>query len=132
MDENDVFFQQLDSEDLLKQHGPSLVADAREILETYPDARVAGLITTEDSSDAAAVRTMLADATGAPVPEGLLVVIVPRQVVENLLSSRVPSQSQLWREEPWQPQMALAVVVSTRDGHRFGYFPIDGGAAEAG
>lgn len=130
MDDNDAFFQQLDSESLLQQHGHSLVADAREILNASPDTRVAGLITTADSPDAAAVRAMLANATGAPVPAGLLVGVVPRQCVADLLSTRVPDH--LWREEAWQPQATLAVVVATRDGHRFGFFPIDAEATGAG
>jgi hypothetical protein len=129
VDETAAFFQQLGSEDLLKQHGPSLVTDARDVLSSTPDAKVAGLITTSDSPDATAVRTMLANATGSPVPDGLLVGIVPRQLVENLLNARVPHH--LWREEPWQSQAALPVVVSTRDGHRFGFFPIHATDTEA-
>ena len=122
MDETDAFFQQLESENLLKQHGPSLVADARQVRATAPDARVAGLITTADSPDATAMRTMIAKATGSPVPVGLLVGIVPRQIVDDLLNSRMPDHP--WREESWQNQSTLPVVVSTRDGHRFGFFPI--------
>jgi hypothetical protein len=129
MDETAAFFQQLDSEDLLKQHGPSLITDAREVISLTHDAKVAGLITTPDSPDATAVRTMLANTTGAPVPDGLLVGIVPRQFVEGLLNSRVPQH--LWREEPWQHQQVLPVVVSTRDGHRFGFFPLHNSAMEA-
>lgn len=127
MDETDAFFQQLESEDLLKQHGASLVANARQVLATAPDAKVAGLITTADSPDAAAIRTMIARATGSPVPAGLLACIVPRQLVNDLLTNRVPDHP--WREEPWQAQSTLPVVVSTRDGHRFGFFPIYEGAA---
>jgi len=57
-----------------------------------------------------------------PVPPALMVGIVPRPAVEDLLRRRVPDH--LWREEAWQPQAVLPVVVSTRDGHRFGFFPI--------
>ena len=121
MNDFDAFFQQLDSEDLLKKHGPHLVADAREILGGTPEARVAGLITTADSPDAPGVRAMLESATGRPVHGAPLVGIVPRQFVETHLT-RVPDH--LWREEPWQPQAVLPVVVSTRDGNRFGFFPI--------
>jgi hypothetical protein len=122
MDEFDAFYQQLDSENLLRQHHTALVADAREVLAAAAEARVAGLIATADSPDAQAVRTMLANAGGGPVPAALLVGIVPRPAIEHLLRRRVPDH--LWREEPWQPQAVLPVVVSTRDGHRFGFFPI--------
>ena len=120
MDPIDNFYQQLDSEAVLKQHGPELAAEARTILARDPAARVAGAITMPDSTDAAALRTALEKATGKPVPAGVLVGLVPRESVAHVLQSRV--EDELWLEESWQPQTVLAVVVSTRDGFRFGFF----------
>lgn len=121
MDPFDGFYQSLDSEQLLKQHGPELLADAREILATNPDVRVAGLITLPDSSEAPAVRKMLIATSGQDVPEGKLMVgCVARESVEPLLTSRCGDIQ--WREESWQRQQVLPVVVSTRDGFRFGFF----------
>lgn len=125
MDPLDAFYQELDSEQLLKHHGPQLLADAREILATSPDARVAGLIALPDTVDAAAVRKMLTAATGQEVPAGkLLVGVVPRAAVEALLTARCDDLQ--WREESWQRQQVLPVVVSTRDGFRFGFFGLAG------
>lgn len=108
-------------EQLLKQHGPELLADAREFLASSPDARIAGLITLPDSGDAERVRTMLTAATGQYVSAGkLLVGVVPRASIEALLTSRCGDVP--WRDEPWQRQQVLPVVVSARDGFRFGFF----------
>jgi hypothetical protein len=59
MDPIDGFYQALDSEQLLLQHGPGLRQDAREILAEHPEVRVAGRITLPDASDADDVRRML-------------------------------------------------------------------------
>jgi hypothetical protein len=122
MDPLDAFYQQLDSEQLLNQHREALVRDAREILAKTPTARVAGLITTPDSQDAPPLRKMLEQMSGATVPEGLMVGIVPRHAVEHLLAKRLGEDP--WKEETWQPQQVLPVVVSTRDGFRFGIFGV--------
>ncbi len=122
MDPLDAFYQQMDSEQLLQTHSQSLVGDAREALAADPSAKVAGLITTPDSPDAAAVREMLAKMTGQAVPAGLMVGIVPRALVEKLLTTRVGTEP--WLEQGWQQQQVLPIVVSTRDGHRFGFFGI--------
>lgn len=119
MDESDAFYQQLDSEALLRSHGPGSLPKRATSWARAPDARVAGLITTPDSCNAAAVREMLAKATGSALPLGLLVGLVPRQAVERLLASRVDDSH--WREASWQPQGVLPIVVSTRDGFRFGF-----------
>ena len=130
MDPLDHFYQHLDSKALLDRHGPELVADARDILARDPAARIAGLITLPDSCDAAPIRDMLARLTGQPVPAGLLVGVVPRHAVEALLSAHV--EEDVWKEQPWQPQNVLPVVVSTRDGFRFGFFGLaTAGAGEA-
>lgn len=119
MDPIDGFYQALDSEQLLLRHGPELRADAREVLAANPAVRVAGLITLPDSADADSVRAMLATASGQPIPPGkLLVGVVPRAAVEGLLTSRCGDVE--WREEPWQDQQVLPVVVSTKDGFRSG------------
>ncbi len=131
MDPLDGFYQELDSEQLLRRHGPELLADAREVLAADPVARVAGLITLPDSADADAVRKMLLAGTGRDIPPGKLMVgTVPRSAVEGLLDSRCAHIE--WREESWQRQQVLPVVVSTRDGFRFGFFGLgnrDHGAA---
>jgi hypothetical protein len=120
MDPLDAFYQQLDSETLLKRHGDDLVKDAHEILAKAPDARVAGVITFQDSREAGPLRQALARLAGHDLPEGLLVGIVPRPMVEAVLAANVAEEH--WREQPWQPQQVLPVVVATRDGFRFGFF----------
>jgi hypothetical protein len=122
MDPTDAFSQRLDSEQLLNDHGQSLVAEARGMLAQNSGARVAGLVTTPDSPDALAVRQALVQMTGRMPPPGLMVGLVPRQMVQKLLQSSVGSEP--WQELGWQPQQVLPVVVSTRDGHRFGFFGI--------
>lgn len=131
MDPLDAFYQELDSKQLLDQHGPGLRDEARAALAADPELRLAGMITLPDSPDAAAVRQMLARGSGQTVPAGVpLVGLVLRAVIAELLASRCDPQ--LWREEPWQPQQVLAVLVSTRDGHRVGCFGFGGAAAAEG
>ncbi len=123
MDPIDSFFQQLDSEQLLKAHGPSLVRDAREVLARNPDVRVAGLIVTQDSPDAGPLRAMHAKDRGGMPPAGPMVHLVARSLVEGVLTRTLGTES--WMEQGWQRQQVLPVVVSTRDGHRFGFFGLD-------
>ena len=129
MDPTDGFYQALDSERLLKEHGPGLVAEARAVLQQNGHAKVAGMITLPDSPDAAAIRAFVAKGTGRQPPPGLLVGIVPRDAVEPMLRARTGTEH--WLEQGWQQQRVLPVVVSTRDGHRFGFFPLAQGTAEA-
>ena len=129
MDPTDSFYQALDSEQLLREHGRSLVTDARELLQHDPQAKVAGMITMPDSPDAPAIREFLAKMTGQEPPQGLLVGTVPREAVEPMLRARTNTEH--WLEHGLQQQRVLPVVVSTRDGHRFGFFPLAEGAAEA-
>lgn len=129
MDPTDGFYQALDSEQLLKEHGPSLVADARKMLQQNGSAKIAGMITLPDSPDAVTIRAFLAKRTGQQPPPGLLVGIVPRESVEPLLRARTGTEH--WLEQGWQRQRVLPVVVSTRDGHRFGFFPLAEGTAGA-
>jgi hypothetical protein len=120
MDPANDFYQQLDSEALLKQHGHELLAEARQLLAQDQEARVAGMIATPDSIDAKALRDALGAGTGQVVPAALMVGIVPRQAVVPLLEQYAGAVA--WREEPWQAQQVFPVVVSTRDGYRFGFF----------
>lgn len=129
MDPIDGFYQALDSEQLLKEHGPSLVADARDVLQRDGHAKVAGMITLTDSPDAPAIRAFLTKVTGRQPPPELLVGIVPREAVEPMLRARTGTEH--WLEQGWQRQRVLPVVVSTRDGHRFGFFPLAEGTAGA-
>ena len=122
MDSFDAYYQQSDSKALLDEHGATLVAEARQVLVPHPEARVAGAIVLPDSREAPAFREALAKLTGQPVPEGLLVRICPRQIIEALLAAHIAPEH--WREEPWQTQQILPVVVATRDGFRFGFFPL--------
>lgn len=120
VDPFDAFSQELLSKDLLDDHGATLVADAREVLNADPEARVAGMIMLPDSPEAPAFRAAVERLTGQALPAGLSVGICPRQMVEELLTARVPPEQ--WREEAWQDQQVLAVVVATKDGFRFGFF----------
>jgi hypothetical protein len=130
MDPIDGFYQALDSEQLLKRHGPELRADAQEILAADPSVRVAGLITLPDSGDAEAVRRMLSASAGHDVPAGKLMIgVVHRSAVEDLLAARCSDFD--WREEAWQPQRVLPVVVSTKDGFRFGFFALGDGSHDS-
>ena len=64
MDPLDSFYQALDSERLLKERAPNLLADAREVLTKSPHAMVAGMITMPDAPDAAAIRAFLGKVRG--------------------------------------------------------------------
>jgi hypothetical protein len=115
------------SETFLKKHGPALVTEARDLLRSAPHARVAGLILLPGSLEAEPLRQAIAATSGRDVPAGLLVGVCPRQMVEELLRARVGTGP--WLEERGQPQGVLPVVVSTRDGFRFGFFGL-GAAGE--
>lgn len=120
MDLADGSYQAMDRKELLNEHGKPLVADARAAIAENPSVRLAGLITTPDAAEAAAIRQWITKLSGSPPPVGLMVGIVPRQFVEPLLTQHVSAQ--LWLEQGCQRQRVLPVVVSTRDGHRFGLF----------
>ena len=123
MDSIDSYWQQSESDELLKRHGPDLAAEACMVLSGDASARVAGMITTPDSRDATALRAALEQASGQAVPSGLMVGLVPRVAVDPLLAAYVGNCR--WKEEPWQRQQVLPVVVATRDGYRFGFFRLD-------
>jgi hypothetical protein len=123
MDPTESFCQKLDSEALLKQHGPTLVADAKEILNAHAHARLAGTIILPDSREAPALRGALSRVAGRPLPEQMLVGVCPRAMIEAVLTSHVGTER--WKEEPWQSQQVLPVVVATRDGLRFGFFDLE-------
>lgn len=130
MDPLDSFYQELDSQRLLERHGPELLADARQILTDQPAARVAGTIFLPDSPELPGFRAALAQMSGQQIPDGLLIGICPRPLVEPLLRQKLDPAA--WLEEPWQTQQVLVVTVSTRDGFRFGCFPIEPTNAAAG
>lgn len=123
MDTSDSFWQQLDSEVLLKDHGPQLAREAHALLTGNLSVRLAGMIMTADSCDAATLRTVVAEAPGHAMAEALIVGLVPRHAVERLLKAYVDNAH--WNDAPWQDQRVLPVVVSTRDGYRFGFFALD-------
>ncbi|MBK8097043.1 MAG: hypothetical protein IPK26_08050 [Planctomycetes bacterium] len=124
MDPLDSFYQELDSQNLLERHGPELLADARQILIDQPTARLAGTIFLPDSPELPGFRAALAQMSGQSIPDGMLIGICPRPLVEPFLRQQVDPAA--WLEEPWQAQQVLVVTVSTRDGFRFGFFRITG------
>lgn len=123
MDPFDSLYQQMDSKALLDAHRRSLVAEARDVLASSPTARVAAMIATPDSREAAELRRAHAQTTGGEAPNGLMVGLVPREALAGLLARHVDPE--LWREEAWQPQRVLPAMVATRDGYRFALFPLD-------
>jgi hypothetical protein len=125
----DSFYQQLDSEQLLQQHGKDLLAEARELLAREPMARVCGFAAMPDSREAAQLREVLRQLTGQETPPGRLVGLMPRAVIEPMLRANVDPAH--WGEEAWQPQRVLTVMASTRDGMRFGFFALAQPPADA-
>lgn len=125
IDPTDSFYQQLDSEELLK-HSPGLVKQARELLIAHPEMRVAGLIAMRDSEEA---KPLLQTLTAAQRQQAhVLSTLVARRGFEDGLTKRCGTKP--WLEEAGEPQRVLAVVVATRDGHRFGFFTLDGAGLE--
>lgn len=124
----DGFHQAHDSERLLGEHGPSLLAEARQILGKEPAAKVAGLITMPDAPDALEIRALLSRFTGKPLPAGLFVGILPRPFVEPILRARAGTSH--WIEQGWKRQAILPIVVSAHDGLRIGFFSIATGQTE--
>jgi hypothetical protein len=128
----DSFYAALDSEELLHRHGPELAREAVAMRgsSTRP---LAGLILMPDSHDATAFRQAFAKVTGALLPVGVMVALCPRLLVEPILASSIGNGE--WREESWQQQSVLPVLVSAADGIRFGLFRMphapDGGARDA-
>lgn len=126
-DPSDTFFQQLDSEELLREHGHGLVHQARIFLAANPEMRIAGLIALRDSDEARQVMQVLppeqrqADAVST---------LVARRGFEAALTQRWGTQP--WLEPAGQPQQVLPVVVATRGGHRFGFFDLRDREAPAG
>ena len=128
MDDVDTFYQQLESQNLLDAHGPSLVAEAREILQNDSTAKLAGTILLPEARETANFRAFLEQVTGSKVPPGTIVGLCPRAFVEPYLDS-LPQTTE-WREETWQTQHTLPILAATKDGMRVGYFGL--GAATGG
>lgn len=120
----DSFYTALDSEELLHRHGPEL---AREAVAMGGSRPLAGLILMPDSHDALAFRQAFAKVTGALLPVGVMVALCPRLLVEPILASTIATEE--WREESWQSQSVLPVLVSAADGIRFGLFKLPEQAA---
>lgn len=118
-DWTDHFYAALDSEELLHRHGPELAREAV-ALRAAGKRPVAGLILMPDSHDAAAFRSAFAKVTGALLPVGVMVALCPRMLVEPILASTIANED--WREESWEAQSVLPVLVSAADGIRFGLF----------
>ena len=127
IDPSNSFYQELDSEDLLKEHGHGLVHQARLFLAANPDMRIAGLIALRDSDEA---RPILQSLPAEQRQADVLSTLVARRGFEAALTQRWGTQP--WLEEAGQPQQVLPVVVATRDGHRFGFFDLRDRAASAG
>ncbi len=122
MDDLDSFYQQLDSKELLDEHGPLLVEEAREMLAKAPDQRLAGMITTADAKEAEQLRAAYTGATGEQMPIGTMKTIIARASIEPALLQAIGPEP--WQEADGEPQRVLPVVAATRDGARFGFFPI--------
>ena len=127
MDPTDAFYQQLDSEALLKRHGPDLARKAQRFVAANPDIRVAGLIAAPDSKEAAPLRQSWP--AGQVPPPGPLIEIIARRGVEPMLTQMVGTD--LWLESPGEPQRTLPVIAATRDGHRFAFFGLGSNDATA-
>jgi hypothetical protein len=89
-------------------------------LERAPHAKIAGRILLPDSFEAEPFRQAIGAASGMEVSAGLMVGVCPRRMVEALLTARVGTE--YWFEGHGKAQAVLPVVVSTRDGFRFGFF----------
>ena len=117
-----------ESERLLSEHGPNLLAEARQILLRDPMAKLAGLIIMPDAPDAAAIHAFATPFPACPLPPGVWVGLVPRSYVEALLRARTGPDH--WLEQGWRRQSMLPIVVSTRRGHQFGFFSLATGKTE--
>lgn len=100
------------------------------MLASPPHAKLAGLVMIPDAPDDVAIRAFLGKVHGLQVPRGLLVWIVPRQMVEPTL--RAHAGTNHWQEQGWHRhrQSILPVIVTTRDGMRFGFFSMATGRTE--
>lgn len=128
IDPADSFYQQLDSEDLLKTHGKELFDNVLEMLAECPDGKFAGVLGQPDSQEARAMRQALARMAGQPDQEAGLIAVVPRSFVEPILRKYVDPG--IWEEQPWQRQRVFPIVVATKDGFRFGFHGLPGAADE--
>lgn len=128
VDPTESFYQQLDSEQVLLAHGEELYRGALEMLAQHPEHRFAGVLGMPDSKEARSLAQALAQMTGRPEEQGLLIAVVPRPFVEPILRKYVDPAH--WEEQPWQRQRVFPVVVATKDGFRFGFHVLPGEANE--
>ena len=101
---------------MLEEHGPTLAAEAREILVQHPGAKMVGLVLAPDSSEAARFRE-LASASGQTLPENTgIVIVVPRKDALSILRANAPATLDWLESEPDR----LPLVAATKDGMRLG------------
>jgi hypothetical protein len=117
------------AERLLRAHGPALADAARAILARHRGARLAGLIVAPDARAAAELRALLQQYSNAPLPDGELVGLLPRECLDDRLRPLLRNGA---ATEPAGANDALhwlPVVVAMRDALRAGLVPC--GPAEA-
>jgi hypothetical protein len=101
---------------MLEEHGPTLAAEAREIIVQHPGAKMVGMILSPDSSEAARFRE-LASASGQTVPETSgIVIVVPRKDALSILRASAPATLDWLESEP----DSLPLIAATKDGMRLG------------
>jgi len=86
---------------------------------------VAGLIAFQDTREAGLLREISPEGQGQP-PNPKTAIIIRRDV-EELLTKMAGTER--WLEPAGEPQRVLPVVVATRNGFKFGFFPL--GTADA-
>jgi len=117
------------AERLLRAHGPALAEAARAILARHRGARLAGLIVAPDARAAAELRLLLQQYSNAPLPDGELVGLLPRECLDDRLRPLLRTGAATEPPGANDPQHWLPVVVATRDALRAGLVPC--GPAEA-
>lgn len=101
---------------MLEEHGPTLAAEAREIVQQHPGAKMVGLILSPDSQEAVQFREW-ASASGQTVPETTgIVIVVPRKTALSILRASAPATLDWLESEP----DTLPLVAATKDGMRLG------------
>jgi hypothetical protein len=110
-------------ERLLRTHGPALADAARAILAHHREARLAGLIVEPLARAAAELRQLLQQYSDAPLPDGELVGLLPRECLDDRLRVLQRGSDGLPPLDAQGGQRWLPVLVATRDGLRAGAVP---------
>ena len=105
--------------DLLQRHGPALADEAKTILRRHPDADLAGLIATADAQQAAPLRALLAQCCSEPLANGLLIGLVPRELLVAALARQLPARG----APTANARQQLPVIVATRTDLRIALLP---------